>query len=135
MAIRYLQQVTSLAAITLTLGMASPGAFAQDAPPPPPAAEPVPAPAPAPERGENGRRISNNQTTTLAFDNVPVSRLIPFIVEATGKVVLPRPEILTRRVTVISDRPLPQSIALDYVFLALQQDGVGIVETNDLIIL
>jgi general secretion pathway protein D len=87
------------------------------------------------ETGPNNRRMTNGKTTTLAFDNVPVSRLLPFIVESTGKVVLPRPEILTRRVTVISDRPLPQNVALDYVFLALQQDGVGIVETEDLIIL
>lgn len=92
-------------------------------------------PAEPVETGPNGRRMTNGKTTTLAFDNVPVSRLIPFIVESTGKVVLPRPEILTRRVTVISDKPLPQNVALDYVFLALQQDGVGIVETEDLIIL
>ena len=126
--------LTVAAAISAFAGYAVAPALAQDADPP--AEQPEAEQDQQQERtGPNGRRLTDGKTTTLAFDNVPVSRLIPFIVESTGKVVLPRPEILTRRVTVISDRPLPQNVALDYVFLALQQDGVGIVETNDLIIL
>jgi len=128
-----LSTLTAASLLVLGAGLAVPASSAQDA-----GSEQGQA-AQSPEnpdpRGPNGRRITDGKTTTLAFDNVPVSRLIPFIVESTGKVVLPRPEILTRRVTVISDRPLPQNVALDYVFLALQQDGVGIVETEDIIIL
>lgn len=86
-------------------------------------------------RGPNGRRVTNGKMTTLAFDNVTIERMIPFIVEATGKVVLPRAEILNRRVTVINDREIPQSYAVDLVFFALQQEGIGVVETEDLIIL
>lgn len=86
-------------------------------------------------RGTNGRRVTNGKMTTLAFDNVTIERMIPFIVEATGKVVLPRAEILNRRVTVINDREIPQSYAVDLVFFALQQEGIGVVETEDLIIL
>lgn len=128
-----LTPLTAAALLAFGAGMAVPASFAQDSGSGQDGAEQSPE-NPDP-RGPNGRRITDGKTTTLAFDNVPVSRLIPFIVESTGKVVLPRPEILTRRVTVISDRPLPQNVALDYVFLALQQDGVGIVETDDLIIL
>ncbi|XHC26453.1 MAG: secretin N-terminal domain-containing protein [Phycisphaerales bacterium] len=126
--------MTAAAMLSAFAGYAVAPASAQDADPPSgqPEAEQSQQPA---QTGPNGRRMTDGKTTTLAFDNVPVSRLIPFIVESTGKVVLPRPEILTRRVTVISDKPLPQNVALDYVFLALQQDGVGIVETEDLIIL
>ncbi len=126
--------LTAAAMLSAFAGYAVAPASAQDADPPSgqPEAEQNQQPA---QTGPNGRRMTDGKTTTLAFDNVPVSRLIPFIVESTGKVVLPRPEILTRRVTVISDKPLPQNVALDYVFLALQQDGVGIVETEDLIIL
>lgn len=82
-----------------------------------------------------GRRLPKGQTTTLAFKNVTVDQIIPFIVESTGKVVLPQTEVLSRRVTIINDRPIPQAQALDLVILALQQAGVGVVETADLITL
>ena len=42
------------------------------------------------ERDARGRRVTSGETTTLAFKNVTVSDLIPFIVETTGKVVVPR---------------------------------------------
>ncbi len=82
-----------------------------------------------------GRRIVKGQTTTLAFKSVSVERIIPFIVESTGKVVLPQQEIMSRKITIINDQPLPQTQALDLVFLALQQNGVAVVETRDRIML
>lgn len=87
------------------------------------------------EIDELGRRIVKGQTTTLAFKGVSVERVIPFIVESTGKVVMPQQEILTRKITIINDQPLPQTQALDLVFLALQQNGVAVVETRDRIML
>lgn len=137
-----LASLTAASLMVMAVGPVVPVGHTQDADPEQPEqaeqserAEPAEAEPMQEPTGPRGRRLTNGRTTTLAFDNVPVSRLIPFIVESTGKVVLPRPEILTRRVTVISDKPLPQNVALDYVFLALQQDGVGVVETDDLIIL
>ena len=82
-----------------------------------------------------GRRIVKGQTTTLAFKSVTVDRIVPFIVESTGKVVLPQQEIMSRKITIINDQPLPQGQALDLVFLALQQNGVAVVETKDKIML
>lgn len=82
-----------------------------------------------------GRRVTNGTTTTLAFRNVTVEQVVPFIVETTGKVVLPQAEVLTRRVTILNDRPMAQAEALDLVFLALHQAGIGVVETRDLITL
>lgn len=82
-----------------------------------------------------GRRIPSGQTTTLAFDGVTLDRLIPFIVESTGKVVIPQPELLNRRITIINDKPIPQMKALDLVFLALQQQGIAVVETREIITL
>lgn len=82
-----------------------------------------------------GRRIVKGQTTTLAFKSVTVDRIVPFIVESTGKVVLPQQEIMSRKITIINDQPLPQGQALDLVFLALQQNGVAVVETRDKIML
>lgn len=82
-----------------------------------------------------GRRVVKGQTTTLAFKGVSVERVIPFLVESTGKVVMPQQEILSRKITIINDQPLPQTEALDLVFLALQQNGVAVVETRDRIML
>lgn len=82
-----------------------------------------------------GRRVVKGQTTTLAFKSVTVDRIIPFIVESTGKVVLPQQEVMSRKITIINDQPLPQTEALDLVFLALQQNGVAVVETKDRIML
>ncbi|MBL0926985.1 MAG: hypothetical protein IBJ11_04940 [Phycisphaerales bacterium] len=100
------------------------------------AAPAKPAEPPKPEvRDSLGRRVVDGQTSTLAFRNVTVERVIPFIVESTGKVVLPQTEILNRRITIINDRPLPQVQALDLVFLALNQNGISVVETFDTIVL
>ncbi len=85
--------------------------------------------------GANNRRVLDGPATVLAFKNVTVEQLVAFIVEATGKVVMPQQDVLTRRVTVLNDRPIPRQQALDLVFLALQQAGVAVVETEDLITL
>lgn len=87
------------------------------------------------ERDELNRRQTNGETTTLAFKDVTVAKLIPFIVESTGKVVIPNDLVMNRRITIVNDEPIPQRLAVDYVFLALQQAGVAVVETADRITL
>jgi type II secretion system protein D len=109
-------------------------------PPRAPAASGIPAstPVPTPEidnRDENGRRRDMGEPIKLAFNSVRVEQLLTFIAESTGKAVMPQQEILARTVAVISDRPLPRQQALDLVFLALQQRGVAVIETPDIIFL
>ncbi|MFI4916519.1 MAG: secretin N-terminal domain-containing protein [Phycisphaerales bacterium JB060] len=87
------------------------------------------------ERGPDGRRVLNGPPTTLTFRDASIEDLIPFIVEATGKVVIVPEMRLPARITVVSDEPIPRAEALDLVILALQQDGVAVVETRDIIIL
>ncbi|MDP1660989.1 MAG: secretin N-terminal domain-containing protein [Phycisphaerales bacterium] len=83
-----------------------------------------------------GRRISTNASdTVLAFPKATVEQIIPFIVESTGKVVMPSQTVLPIRITVINDKPIPRSQALDLVFFALQQAGVAVIENKDYIIL
>ncbi len=82
-----------------------------------------------------GRRIVNGEPRPLAFRNVRVEQIIPFIAEATGKVVIPQPDVLTRSITVLNDTPIPREQALDLVFLALQQNGIAVVETENIITL
>lgn len=103
-----------------------------------------PEPAPAPRRispaqppivDPLGRRMDNGAPTKLSFRNVSVEQVIPFIVESTGKVVLPQTDVLARRITLLSDREISRQQALDLVFLALQQAGVAVVESRELILL
>jgi type II secretory pathway component GspD/PulD (secretin) len=82
-----------------------------------------------------GRRPLSGEPTVLAFKQVTVERLIDFIVQATGKVVIPQQDVMTRKVTVINDQPIPREQALDLVFLALAQNGVAVVETETTITL
>ncbi len=82
-----------------------------------------------------GRRVMKGDATILAFKGVKVESVVPFIVEATGKIVLPQADVMSRPITVLNDEPIPRDRALDLVFLALQQAGVAVVETYDLITL
>ncbi|MBY0260713.1 MAG: hypothetical protein K2Q20_00115, partial [Phycisphaerales bacterium] len=70
-----------------------------------------------------------------AFKNVTVDQIIPFIADVTGKVVIPQPSTQAIRITLLSDQPVARERALDLVILALQQNGVAVVETQDLILL
>lgn len=83
----------------------------------------------------NGRRVIDGPPTTLAFKNVTIEEIVPFIVQVTGKVVMPQQAVLSRRVTVLNDQPIPREEALDLVVLALQQNGTAVVETDKTITL
>jgi general secretion pathway protein D len=84
---------------------------------------------------ERGRRVVEGPPTTLAFREVEVKELISFIVEVTGKVVMPQNTVMTRKITVLNDRPLPREQAFDLVVLALQQNAIAVVETETTITL
>lgn len=74
-----------------------------------------------------------DDTTVLAFRNVTVETLVPFLVEATGKVVMPQAEVLSIRITILNDQPIPRREALDLVVLALQEAGIAVVETDRIV--
>lgn len=117
-------RMAALAGGTLCLLTAFPALAQQEPAPAKPDAKPT-----AKVEPEGGRRVLEGPDTTLAFKNVTVDQLIPFIVEATGKVVMPQPDVMSRKVTVLNDQPIPRQQALDLVFLALFQTGVAVVET------
>jgi hypothetical protein len=83
----------------------------------------------------NGRRVVQGPPTKLAFSNTPVSEIVSYIVSATGKVVMPQQEVLTRKITVLNDQEIPRSQALDMVLMALQQNGIAVVESDNIITL
>jgi len=132
-----MRRLTAVLALTCSAGAAM---ARQAVPPADPPKDPTDAAAtkeePKQEKfGPGNRRVLDGPATVLAFKNVTVEQLIPFISEATGKVVMPQQDVLTRRVTIVNDRPIPRQQALDFVFLALQQGGIGVVETDDLVTL
>lgn len=122
---------SAMLALMCAAGLAAPAFGSQDAEPQAEDGQE----APAVERGPDGRRVLNGPPTTLSFRDASIEDLIPFIVEATGKVVIVPEMRLPARITLVSDQPIPRQQALDLVILALQQDGVAIVETKDIIIL
>lgn len=128
---------TIAGALLLCVGLALSVAHAQTADDP--ASDPDAAPAervtPVESFDERGRRVVYGEPMPLAFKSARVENIIPFIVETTGKVVLPQPDVLSRPITVLNDRPIPRERALDLVFMALQQNGIAVVETPDLILL
>lgn len=91
-------------------------------------ARPPASPDQPPRVDANGRRVLEG-TTKLAFKNAKISDVVSFIVEATGKVVMPQSDVMSRPFTLIGDGEIPRQQALDMVFLALHQAGVGVVET------
>ena len=90
-----------------------------------------PAPAAGPKFDKRGRRIQSDDTTVLAFKNVSIDQIIPFVVEATGKVVQSQPDVMNRRITILNDQPISRDRALDMLFLAMFQGGIAVVETQD----
>jgi type II secretion system protein D len=121
-------------------------AFAQDAQPPAqpqaqPQTQPQTQPAaptaitPLADPAVLNRRPTAPGETILAFPRATVEQVVPFIVESTGKVVIPQQEVLARRITVVNDKPIPRAQALDLVFFALQQVGVAVIESDTFILL
>ena len=98
-------------------------------------AEAAPAPAMRQPQPPNGRKLLEGPPTKLAFKGVTVEQIVPFIVEATGKVVMPIQEVMTRRITVLNDKEIPRNEALDLVLQALQQNGIAVVETPTAVML
>ena len=56
----------------------------------------------------------------LAFKDASIPELIPFIYEWTGKYVSYKTsELSSQKVTLVGDREIPKSQALDYIFQSL----------------
>ena len=75
--------------------------------------------------------------TALAFNDVPVGEVIPFIMQATGKVVIPvnLTTLNTKKITLVNDAPVTWGQALDLVIKALHLNGVGVIERDNLVVL
>ncbi len=90
-----------------------------------------------PVRNGPRRRPSGADKVIFAFRAAPIDELVPFIVQTTGKVVMPvrLSTLKNTKITLVTDEPLEPSRALDLLFESLRLHGVGVVETDDVIIL
>jgi len=147
--------LTTLAFVLLSLGVLHARALAQEGrPTPQPAPEASVVPAVAEAEAENppdaavpvepaelfdlnGRRTGGGDQVILAFDDVSVDDTIPFIVETTGKVVMPVniTTLKAKKITLINDRPIDRVAALDLLFQAFRFNDVGVIETDDRVII
>ncbi len=152
MNVRYrIPKPTALASVIVVLGLvAFPAAGRQDGRPQPIAPAPrdltgqgregrVPAASP-PSAVANRRRPDNGEKVILAFDSVTVKDTLPFIVETTGKVVMPASTtaisaLMSKKITLVNDKPVGRTEALDLLFSAFSMNDVGVIETEDRIIL
>lgn len=118
-----------------------------DAPAAEPTAPPVPtvppvATAPAvptpPDRGPgSGRKaVVTDELVGLQFRDQEIKTLIDTISLWTGKVVIPKQTALTPiKITIVSDRKMHKSEALNLIFQAFRLNGLGVVETEDMILI
>jgi general secretion pathway protein D len=152
-----LQPRSSIIMSALLIALATPGAPAQNGrpePATPPVVVPVDRPAPEqiedpmiqpPDPAPPGRAGDATDTrrevpegkVTLAFNDVSVEETIPFIVETTGKVVLPVrvATLRSQKITLINDTWIDRVQALDLLFSAFRLNDIGVIETEDRIII
>ena len=99
------------------------------APTPPPSVEP------SQLRGvRSGRRVVDDKLVPLQLKNESFETLVPFIYEWTGKIVFYKPaDVSSKKITVVGDREMPKSQALDYIFQALKFEDLAVIETEDAI--
>lgn len=144
---------------------ATPPAPTNDRPAPAPAPnaspEPAPAatPAPAPAKRLDGAhaaaaeqaakdskaglsdnpgetRVEQQGLVKLAFRDEKVESFIPYIQEWTGKAVMLRlTQVAPVKITLVYDKPITKHEALNLVFQAFRLNGIGVVETDKIIMI
>ena len=142
-----------MTALVVVFGFAAATVVAQDGrPTPEPAtpatprdemAEPIAADLPIDEvvvpigLNPDGRRPDRGDKVVLAFADVPIQDTIPFIVETTGKVVMPinLTQLKAKKITLINDSPVDRMLALDLLIEAFRLNDIGVIEYHDRIII
>ncbi len=80
------------------------------------------------------RPVDMSELVMLNFKEIKVEDLFPFIVECTGKAVLPRlSQLRTQTISVMSDKLVTRLKALELIFQAFRLNDIGVVETDELI--
>ena len=91
----------------------------------------------SPLRTAPNRRPTESGKVAFAFDDVNIEETIPFIMDTTGKVVMPvrLGNLKNTKITLVNNELLEPSVALDLLFEAFRLHGIGVIETDEVIIL
>ena len=91
---------------------------------------------PPPEKMRGTRRDVGGDKVKLSFKETKVEDTIPFIVETTGKAVMVRlQQVRNTAITLVMDREVSRQDALDLLFQSLRLAGIGVVETDKVVML
>jgi len=76
------------------------------------------------------------ELVNLNLNKQDVSEIIEFIVRWTGKVVMVQEQaLLTKKITVMSEKKLPKDTALEILYQAFKMNDIAVVETDDMIMI
>lgn len=95
-----------------------------------------------PSRGEDSSPLrtsrieSDDELVPLNFENRSLADFIPIIVQYTGKAVITRNQTsINAKISIVSDRQVTKHEAIDMIFQAFRLNSIGVVETDDLIMI
>ncbi len=85
----------------------------------------------------NRPKIFEGEEAILGLDGMSVEELIPFIHQATGKVIMPveMSRLKTKSVTLFSETPIRKEQVIDLIFTYMRLNGVGVIEKEEVIII
>ena len=96
----------------------------------------------APSRGADSSSLrttrieSDDELVPLNFENRTLADFIPIIVQYTGKAVITRNQTsINAKISIVSDRQVTKHEAIDMIFQAFRLNSIGVVETDDLIMI
>jgi len=82
------------------------------------------------------RRVGPTDKVKLTFKDMKVEDTIPFIVETTGKAVIIKfANIASLKITMVMDTEVSRQDALDLLFQAFRLNGIGVVETDKVVMI
>ena len=82
------------------------------------------------------RRVGPTDKVKLTFKDMKVEDTIPFIVETTGKAVIIKfSNIASLKITMVMDTEVSRQDALDLLFQAFRLNGIGVVETDKVVMI
>jgi len=82
------------------------------------------------------RRVGPTDKVKLTFKDMKVEDTIPFIVETTGKAVIIKfSNIASLKITMVMDKEVSRQDALDLLFQAFRLNGIGVVETDKVVMI
>ncbi|QOJ18132.1 MAG: hypothetical protein HRU76_11260 [Phycisphaeraceae bacterium] len=77
--------------------------------------------------------LDPNDKVVPTFNNVRLTDTIEFIMETTGKAVIPSGNVQSQTVTIMTNQSMSREDALNLLFIALLDKNVGVIETADYI--